>query len=300
MLKKYIVKEKNAQMRLDKFLKSYNDDMSRTLISTLIDNGSVTVNGKPSKPSYMTVCEDEIHMEIPEAKDSTLEAVDMNLNIVYEDNDVAVVEKPTGIVVHPAAGTGDNTLVNGLLYEMEELGGIKGEVRPGIVHRIDKDTSGLLMVAKNDKAVDSLCEQLKNHTVNRLYVGLVVGVIQEEKGRIDAPIGRDPNDRKKMAVIENGKNAVTNFRVLERYKKFTLVEFKLETGRTHQIRVHMKYIGYPLVGDPQYGLKKLVEPTGQFLHAKTIGFTHPVTGQYLEFNSDLPDYFKNYLNNLEK
>ncbi len=300
MLKKYIVKEKNASMRLDKFLKSYNDDMSRTLISTLIDNGSVTVNGNPSKPSYMTAINDEIHMEIPEAKESTLEAVDMNLNIVYEDNDVAVVEKPTGVVVHPAAGTSDNTLVNGLLYEMEELGGIKGEVRPGIVHRIDKDTSGLLMVAKNDKAVDSLCEQLKNHTVNRLYVGLVVGVIQEEKGRIDAPIGRDPNDRKKMAVIENGKNAVTNFRVLERFKKFTLVEFKLETGRTHQIRVHMKYIGYPLVGDPQYGLKKLVEPTGQFLHAKTIGFIHPVTGQYIEFDSELPDYFKDYLNKLEK
>lgn len=300
MTKTLIVKEDEQGIRLDKYLKIYNEDLSRTLISSYIDDGYVLVNGKVIKPSYKTALGDTIEISEPEKKETDLVAQDLGLEIVYEDNDVAVVEKPTGIVVHPAAGNEDNTLVNGLLYELDDLSGIKGEVRPGIVHRIDKDTSGLLMIAKNDKAHESLADQLKNHTVNRLYVGLVFGVIQEEKGRIDAPIGRDPSDRKKMAVVKDGKRAVTNFRVIERYKKFTLVEFKLETGRTHQIRVHMRYIGYPLVGDPQYGPKKLIEPTGQYLHAKTLGFVHPKTNEYMEFNSELPDYFKEYLDKLEK
>ncbi|MGM9971973.1 MAG: RluA family pseudouridine synthase [Anaeroplasmataceae bacterium] len=300
MINKYIIDDSLKGIRLDKALKSLNNDMSRTLLSNLIASGNVKVNNKVSKPSYITNLGDEITVEIEEAKETTLEAQNLNLNIVYEDNDVAVVDKPTGLVVHPAAGNKDNTLVNGLLYELDDFSGIKGEIRPGIVHRIDKDTSGLLMIAKNDMAMENLSEQLKNHTVNRLYVGLACGVIEEAKGRIDAPIGRDPSDRKKMAVVKDGKKAITNFRVLERYKKFTLVEFKLETGRTHQIRVHMKYIGHPLVGDIQYGPKKLISETGQYLHAKTLGFIHPTTKEYMEFNSELPSYFKEYLATLEK
>ncbi len=294
------VNENDAGQRLDKYLKNNISDMSRTQISSFIDKSLCTVNGNTAKSSYVVAKDDEIILEVPEAKDVEIEAQDMNLNIVYEDEDVLVVDKPSGMVVHPAAGNTDQTLVNGLLYEVDSLGGIKGELRPGIVHRIDKNTSGLLMVAKNDYALNNLQEQLKEHSVNRRYIGLVVGTITEEKGRIDAPIGRDPQDRKKMAVVRDGKNAITNFIVLERYKKFTLCEFKLETGRTHQIRVHMKYIGHPLVGDPEYGNKKLIDENGQYLHAAVLGFVHPRTGKYLEFRSELPDYFKEYLNNLEK
>ncbi len=300
MLRKYIVASKDKGVRLDKYLKSYNDDVSRAFITNLINDSKILVNNNPSKASYL-VCEgDVIDILETKPKDMELKAQDLNLNIVYEDDTVVVVDKPTGMVVHPAAGNLDNTLVNGLLYEVDDLQGIKGEVRPGIVHRIDKNTSGLLMVAKNDLAVKDLEEQLKNHTVTRLYVGLVAGVISEDRGRIDAPIGRDPNDRKKMAVVKDGKPAITNFKVLERYKKATLCEFKLETGRTHQIRVHMKYIGHPLVGDPEYGNKKLVSETGQYLHAKVLGFIHPKTKKYMEFTSELPEYFTQYLNTLEK
>lgn len=299
MIKKYIVKDKNAGIRLDKFIKSFNDDMSRTLISSYIDSGDCTVNGKKVKPSYITVEEDYIELNIKEAEAVEIKAQDLNLDIVYEDDDVLVVDKPSGMVVHPAAGNQESTLVNGLLYEVDDLA-VKGEIRPGIVHRIDKNTSGLLMVAKNDYSLNDLQEQLKDHSVNRLYVGLVVGTIVEEKGRIDAPIGRDPEDRKKMAVVKDGKNAITNFRVLERYKNATLCEFKLETGRTHQIRVHMKYIGHPLVGDPEYGPRKLIAETGQYLHAKLIGFVHPKTKKYMEFESNLPAYFEDYLKTLEK
>ncbi len=300
MLKKYIVSNKNDGQRLDKFLKSYNDDISRSYIASLINDNKILVNNKPSKASYIVCDGDVIDLLETGPKEIEVKAQNLNLNIVYEDDDILVVDKPTGMVVHPACGNYENTLVNGLLYEVDDLKGIKGEVRPGIVHRIDKDTSGLLMVAKNDMAVKSLEEQLKAHTVNRLYYGLVSGVIPEERGRIDAPIGRDPIDRKKMAVVKEGKDAVTNFRVVERFKKFTLCEFKLETGRTHQIRVHMKYIGYPLVGDPQYGSKKLISETGQYLHAGVLGFIHPKTKEYMEFRSELPEYFKNYLNTLEK
>ena len=300
MLRKYIVASKDKGVRLDKYLKSYNDDVSRAFITNLINDSKILVNNNPSKASYL-VCEgDVIDILETKPKDMELKAQDLNLNIVYEDDTVVVVDKPTGMVVHPAAGNLDNTLVNGLLYEVLDLQGIKGEVRPGIVHRIDKNTSGLLMVAKNDLAVKDLEEQLKNHTVTRLYVGLVAGVISEDRGRIDAPIGRDPMDRKNMAVVKDGKPAITNFKVLERYKKATLCEFKLETGRTHQIRVHMKYIGHPLVGDPEYGNKKLVSETGQYLHAKVLGFIHPKTKEYMEFTSELPEYFTQYLNTLEK
>ncbi len=300
MLKKYIVSKNDSGVRLDKYLKQYNDDLSRSYITNLIDNNKILVNNEVTKPSYIVCANDTIDCLETEVKELDVKAEDLNLNIVYEDEDVLVVDKPTGMVVHPAAGNHEGTLVNGLLYQVSDLSGIKNEVRPGIVHRIDKNTSGLLMVAKNDLAVKNLEEQLKNHTVTRLYVGLVSGVISEERGRIDAPIGRDKDDRKKMAVTKDGKQAITNFKVLERYKKFTLCEFKLETGRTHQIRVHMKYIGHPLVGDPEYGNKKLISETGQYLHAKVLGFKHPRTGEYLEFTSELPEYFKEYLNTLEK
>lgn len=300
MKKIFKVSDEDSSIRLDKYLKSKNEEMSRTQISFLIDNGFILVNNNKSKPSYIVNPLDEITMIIEEAKEVEIEATNLNLDIIYEDEDLLVVNKPSGMVVHPACGNYENTLVNGLLYEVDDLKGIKGEVRPGIVHRIDKDTSGLLMVAKNDYSMEKLQDQLKNHTVNRIYIGLVFGVIEEQKGRIDAPIGRDPNDRKKMTVIKDGKNAITNFNVIQRFKKYTLVEFKLETGRTHQIRVHMKYIGYPLVGDPLYGPKKLVSETGQYLHAKLLGFIHPRKNEYMEFTSDIPDYFKSYLDTLEK
>ena len=300
MLKKYIVKNVSSDLRLDKYLKSYNDDLSRAYITSLINDGKILVNGSISKPSYIVQDNDVIDCLETKKEEVDIVPEDLNLKIVYEDEDVVVVDKPTGMVVHPAAGNYSKTLVNGLLYEIDDLKGIKGEIRPGIVHRIDKNTSGLLMVAKNDMSVKDLEEQLKEHSVNRLYIGLVSGVISEERGRIFAPIGRDPDDRKKMAVVKDGKNAITNFRVLERYKKFTLCEFKLETGRTHQIRVHMKYIGHPLVGDIEYGSKKLASETGQYLHAAVLGFIHPRTKEYMEFKSELPDYFKSYLDLLEK
>lgn len=300
MKKEYKVKENEAGIRIDKYLSNKLSDTSRTLITSMINDGLVTLNSKPTKPSYKVEVNDVIYLETKEATDVDIKPEDLKLDIIYSDDDVAIINKPSGMVVHPAIGNTEGTLVNGLMYELDDFSGIKGEIRPGIVHRIDKNTSGLLMIAKNDYAHEFLSNQLKEHSVNRIYVGLVYGVISENLGRIEAPIGRDPKDRKKMAVVEDGKKAITNFKVIERYKKFTLVEFKLETGRTHQIRVHMKYIGYPLVGDPEYGPKKLVEETGQFLHAKTLGFIHPKTKKYMEFSVDIPPYFKDYLDKLEK
>jgi 23S rRNA pseudouridine1911/1915/1917 synthase len=224
----------------------------------------------------------------------------MDLDIVHEDDYVIVVNKPSGMVVHPAPGSMSGTLVNGLMAQAKNLSGINGVLRPGIVHRIDKDTSGLLMVAKNDLAHESLVNQLVEKTVTRRYIALVHGVIPHDTGTIDAPIGRDPKDRKKMTVIEGGKHAVTHFKVLRRFKDFTLIECRLETGRTHQIRVHMKYIGYPLAGDPQYGPRKTIGGEhGQFLHAAILGFDHPKTGEYLEFSTPLPSYFEEALESLE-
>ncbi len=286
-------------VRLDKALATILKDKSRNNLLLLIKDGKVLVNGKIEKPSLKLKTGDSIEIEEPEVKDLDLKAEDLKLDIVYEDEYVAVINKPKGMVVHPGAGVNEGTLVNGLLYEMDDLSEINGVLRPGIVHRIDKDTTGLLMIAKNDIAMHSLTEQLKDHACKREYVALVYGVITEDKGRINAPIKRSKDDRKKMAVDKEGKEAITNFEVLKRYKDFTLVKCKLETGRTHQIRVHFEYIGHPLVGDKTYGRRKVIGDQGQFLHAKTIGFIHPKTNEWMEFDSELPDYFKDFLESLE-
>jgi 23S rRNA pseudouridine1911/1915/1917 synthase len=299
MAQKIIVDSNIEGMRLDKALSTVLPQ-SRTQIESFIKDGKITVNNKVVKGSYKLVLNDEILIEEVEEKQLNLAKENLHLDIVYEDDDVAIVNKPSGMVVHPAAGNEEHTLVNGLLYQMDIKASINGVFRPGIVHRIDKDTSGLLMIAKNDKAMESLSNQLKEHTCHRVYVGLVYGVIGENEGKIIAPIGRSISDRKKMTVTSSGKDAVTHFRVLQRYLDNTLCEFKLETGRTHQIRVHMKYIGHPLVGDPQYGPRHVIGNNGQFLHAKTIGFIHPTTGKYMEFTSELPQYFTDYLQTLKK
>lgn len=299
-MKKYIITEELAKTRLDKALKTLLPDKSRSYLSKCIEEGKILVNGKSSNQSYTVKLNDEISVANLDQKPLEIEAKDLNLDIVYEDDDVAIVNKPKGMVVHPAAGNYDNTLVQGLLYELDDLATINGVVRPGIVHRIDKDTTGLLMIAKNDKASLSLTEQLKNHTCKRRYQALVYGTIVENKGKINAPIGRSKDDRKKMAVVADGKQAITHFTVVKRYKGFTLIECQLETGRTHQIRVHLDYIGHPLVGDTTYGRRKVIGDQGQFLHAKIIGFNHPTTNQWMEFNSDLPEYFVEHLKTLEE
>ena len=295
---KVIIDEKNANIRLDKALSNILTDKSRNYIEHLLDEGLITVNCNIEKPSYKVKVNDEIEYTIKE-ESLELEAEDLGLEIVYEDDYVAVVNKPKGMSVHPGAGINEGTLVNGLLYELDSLSTINGVVRPGIVHRIDKDTTGLLMIAKNDEASKSLTEQLSKHECNRVYNALVYGVINESKGRINAPIGRSEDDRKKMAVRKDGKEAITNFKVLKRFKDFTFIECKLETGRTHQIRVHLEYIGHPLVGDRVYGRRKVIGDQGQFLHAKTIGFRHPKTNEWMEFDSELPDYFKEFMDTLE-
>ena len=298
-MNKIIIDETNSGVRIDKVLVSYIDK-SRTQIADLIKDGYILVNGKTVKSNYKVELNDEIEVLEKEVQDLSLTKEDMNLEIVYEDSDVAVVNKPSGMVVHPAAGNQEHTLVNGLLAQMDITSSINGVARPGIVHRIDKDTSGLLMIAKNDKAMESLSNQLKEHTCNRIYVGLVYGLIGEDTGKIIAPIARSKDDRKKMAIDKDGKEAITHFRVLKRYMGYTLCEFKLETGRTHQIRVHMKYINHPLVGDPVYGPRHIIGEHGQFLHAKTIGFVHPTTNEYMEFTSELPEYFNEFLKTLEE
>ena len=298
-MNKIIIDETNSGVRIDKVLVSYIDK-SRTQIADLIKDGYILVNGKTVKSNYKVELNDEIEVLEKEVQDLSLTKEDMNLEIVYEDSDVAVINKPSGMVVHPAAGNQEHTLVNGLLAQMDITSSINGVARPGIVHRIDKDTSGLLMIAKNDKAMESLSNQLKEHTCNRIYVGLVYGLIGEDTGKIIAPIARSKDDRKKMAIDKDGKEAITHFRVLKRYMGYTLCEFKLETGRTHQIRVHMKYINHPLVGDPVYGPRHIIGEHGQFLHAKTIGFVHPTTNEYMEFTSELPEYFNEFLKTLEE
>lgn len=286
-------------VRIDKALALKLNNLTRNHILKLIDSDKIKVNGESCKPSYKLVLDDEITVEDEEPKELELKKEDLDLDIVYQDSDVLVINKPKGMVVHPGAGVSEHTLVNGLLYEVDDLATINGVVRPGIVHRIDKDTSGLLMIAKNDKASLSLTEQLKNHECKRIYHALVHGEINEERGRINAPIARSKDDRKKMAVDKDGKVAITNFRVLKRFKNYTYIECKLETGRTHQIRVHLSYIGYPLVGDQVYGRRK-TEDGGQFLHAKTIGFIHPTTNEWMEFDSELPEYFINFMGNLDE
>jgi 23S rRNA pseudouridine1911/1915/1917 synthase len=276
--------------RIDKFLSETSEDWSRSQIQKWIKEGHLEVNGEIVKRNYRLSADDELKLKVPPPVELQIQPQAMDLEIVFEDQDVVVIDKPRGIVVHPGAGHYTGTLVNGLLAHCHDLSGINGVLRPGIVHRIDKDTSGLLMVAKNDKAHMSLAEQLKEHTVNRKYIALVHGEIPHETGTIDAPIGRDPKNRQQMAIVfERGKNAVTHFAVMERFNQYTLIELKLETGRTHQIRVHMKYIGYPLVGDPKYGPKNPFQINGQALHAAVLGFIHPRTEEYMEFSSDLPD-----------
>ncbi|PGU86015.1 RluA family pseudouridine synthase [Bacillus cereus] len=292
------VEQKNE--RIDKFVAGINNEWSRTQVQQWIKDDVVTVNGKAVKGNYKVKEEDEITVTIPEPEELDIQPEDLNLEIYYEDADVLVVNKPRGMVVHPAPGHTSGTLVNGLMHHCTDLSGINGVMRPGIVHRIDKDTSGLLMVAKNDMAHESLVNQLVAKTVTRRYKAIVHGVIPHDKGTIDAPIARDKKERQSMTVDENGKNAVTHFQVLERFKDFTLVECRLETGRTHQIRVHMKYIGYPLAGDPKYGPKKTLDMNGQALHAGILGFDHPRTGEYIQFEAPIPEVFEDVLNILRK
>ncbi|OJG79143.1 RluA family pseudouridine synthase [Enterococcus pallens] len=275
-------------------------DYSRSQIQQWIKDGQVSVAEQPIKANYKVSKGDQILIRIPEPEELELLPEDLQLDIVYEDEDVVVVNKPQGMVVHPSAGHSHGTLVNGLLHQIKNLSTINDVVRPGIVHRIDKDTSGLLMVAKNDQAHEALAKQLKDKTSLRKYVALVHGEISHEKGRIEAPIGRSKVDRKMQAVIEGGKEAVTHFEVLERFTDFTLIELQLETGRTHQIRVHMQYIGYPVAGDPLYGPKKTLKGNGQFLHAKLLGFTHPKTGESLVFEAPLPEIFQKTLQQLRE
>ncbi len=287
-------------IRLDKELDQHFPDLSRTLIQDYIKKGLVTVNGKKEKASFKLKENDLIEVTIPENENMDIEPENIPLDIVYEDHDVIVVNKPSGMIVHPSQGIVSGTLVNALLYHCHDLSGINGVNRPGIVHRIDKETSGLLMVAKNDVAHRSLTEQLKEHSVTRRYIALVHGNIPHEFGKINAPIGRDRTNRQNMTVTkENSKEAITNFKVLERYDDMTLIECRLETGRTHQIRVHMAYIGYPVYGDPKYGYKRDDQSHGQYLHAKVLGFIHPTTGEYLEFDSELPDYFQDKIKELK-
>lgn len=291
MTDKLIVNDLDNGVRIDQYLSKKEDlNYTRSKIQKLIDNKLITVNNKVVKNSYK-VCNNDI-IEIGTLKEETdIKPEKMQIDIVYEDNDVIVVNKKSGVVVHPGSGNYTGTLVNGILHYSKNLSSINGEFRPGIVHRIDKDTSGLLLVAKNNEAHLSLAKQLKDKTITRKYIALVEGVINHDTGSIDAPIGRDINDRKKMTVTStNSKDAITHFRVIDRYKKATLIECKLETGRTHQIRVHMKYIGHPVINDPVYGKKKSSD-FGQMLHAKTIGFIHPKTNEYLEFDSELPKEF---------
>lgn len=285
--------------RIDKVLGHHLKQFSRSQIQKWVTDGNVTVNGQPVKPKYKLAVGDQVVVSPEAPQKIDLEPENIPLDIVYEDDDVLVVNKPQGMVVHPAPGHPNHTLVNALLYH-SPLSTINGEFRPGIVHRIDKDTSGLLMVAKNDMAHRSLAAQLKAKTNQREYVALVHGVIKQEAGTIDAPIGRSRKDRKKQAIVSDGRHAVTHFKVLKRYRHYTLVSCRLETGRTHQIRVHMKSIGHPLAGDPLYGPRKTLPGKGQYLHARELGFKHPRTGKQLLFTAPLPDYFQRMLDHLDR
>ncbi len=293
----------DAASRLDKFISENCDLFTRSAAAKIIEDGGVAVNGKQVSKNYKIKDGDQIVLTMPELKVLTCQAQNIPLDIVYEDGDLLVVNKPKGMVVHPAAGNYDNTLVNALLYHCgDSLSGINGVIRPGIVHRIDKDTSGLLIVAKNDFAHVALAEQIKEHSFHRAYEAVVYGNIKEDEGTVCQPIGRNPKDRKKMAVtMKNSKNAVTHYSVLERFGDFTHIRCVLETGRTHQIRVHMAYIGHPLAGDTVYGPRKAItQLNGQCLHAREIGFVHPRTGEQMLFTSELPEYFSTFLNKLKK
>jgi len=289
----------DGPQRVDKFIAS-NTNKSRGEVQKYFTESTVLINGKVAKPSQSVKSGDLVEFETLEIVESTIEKQNIPLDIVYEDSDVIVVNKPSGMVVHPANGHYKDTLVNALMYHCTDLSTINGEIRPGIVHRIDKDTSGLLVACKNDLAHNSIAAQLKAKTSTRKYIAIVYGNFEHNYGKIDAPIARDPQNRLKMAVVKGGKESITTFKVLERYGDFTLLELKLETGRTHQIRVHMAYIGHPVLGDPLYGPKKIIGINGQYLHAKTLGFVHPRTNEYMEFTSELPDFFQEMIEEIKK
>ena len=297
-----ITNENDIGTRIDKYLSNSIEGKSRSFIQGLVDSNSVLVNEKEVKSNYKLRQSDEITVIMPEPIELDVKPEKIDLNIVYEDKDIIVLNKPQGVVVHPAPGNYTGTLVNGLLYHCKDLSGINGVIRPGIVHRIDKDTSGILVIAKNDESHNILAEQFKEHSIKREYYALVEGKFNNLEGTIDKPIGRNKKDRLKMAIVDDGKRAVTHYNVLEQYNNGTsLIKCRLETGRTHQIRVHMASIGHPLVGDPIYGLKKQrFKLQGQVLHAKTLGFIHPTTKEYIEFDSELPKYYLELLNYLRK
>ena len=292
----------DSGLRIDKYLSSVNEQLSRSYIQKLLKSGLVLVDGKPVKASYQVDEGDVISLDIPEAVEPEIEPENMDLDILYEDQDVILVNTPKGMVVHPAAGHYSHTLVNGLMYHCkDQLSGINGVMRPGIVHRIDMDTTGVIIACKNDMAHNSIAAQLKEHSITRRYQAIVHGVLKDDAGTIEGPIGRHPTDRKKMSInYNNGKSAVTHYKVLKRFRQYTHVECRLETGRTHQIRVHMASIGHPLLGDLVYGPGKCPIPglQGQTLHAGVLGFIHPRTGEYMEFTAPLPEYFAKLLNTL--
>jgi len=294
------VEESNSGIRLDKFLTQCLEEKSRSYIQGIIEKENASVQGMVKKSNYIVKYGDIVYITIPDPEELNLKAEDIPLDILYEDSDIIVVNKKQGMVVHPASGVYSGTLVNALLNHCRDLSGINGILRPGIVHRIDKDTSGVIVVAKNDNSHNLLASQLKEHSMTRVYYALVEGVLKNDEGIIDTNLGRHPVEKIKISVVKEGKNAVTHYRVIKRYKANTLVECTLETGRTHQIRVHMAYIGHPLVGDPVYGFKKQrFNLEGQLLHAKKLGFIHPTLNKYMEFDAPLPNYFQKVLSVLE-
>ena len=301
MKKQFIVTEQNMNQRLDMYIASLDLDLSRSMAQKIIENGQVLVNGKVPKASYKTKLGDKIEIELLEPKETNLEAQDIPLDIIYEDGDILVVNKPKGMVVHPGNGNPDGTLANAVLNHCKEnLSGIGGEIRPGIVHRLDKDTSGLIVIAKNDKAHINLSKQIQDRKVKKIYTALVRGIIPEDAATINMPIGRSNTDRKKMAVRKDGKEAITHLKVITRYEKYTLIRVKIDTGRTHQIRVHMAEIGYPVVGDEVYSNgKNEFNVHGQMLHSTSLDFVHPITGKQMHFEAPLPKYFEDVLNKLD-
>ena len=299
----YTVEKNESGTRIDRYLAEKDSGFSRSFIQKLLKDGQVTVGGKPAKSNYKVREDDSIHLEVPDSSEPDIVPEDIPLDILYEDEDVLIVNKPKGMVVHPAAGHYQGTLVNAVMAHCgDSLSGINGVMRPGIVHRIDKDTTGALLVCKNDTAHRDLAEQLKDHSIRRRYRAVVQGNLKDDEGTIEGPIGRHPTDRKKMAINhKNGKDAVTHYKVLERFGQATYVECRLETGRTHQIRVHMASIGHPLLGDTVYGSSRNpYHLEGQALHAMILGFVHPRTGEYMEFTAPLPEYFVKLLSKLRK
>ena len=298
----FIVEDTADNIRIDKYLKELLPDQSRSYIQKLLKDGHILVNNSIIKPNYKVKADDRIQIDIPEPIEANIEAENIPLDVIYEDNDVLIVNKSKEMVVHPAPGNYSGTLVNALMYHCKDsLSNINGVLRPGIVHRIDKNTTGCLIVCKNDQSHNFIADQLSEHSINRIYTGIVYGVLDADEGTIDEPIARDKHDRKRMSVNLDGKRAITHYKVLKRFRDYTLVQFKLETGRTHQIRVHMAHINHPLLGDDQYGRQKCkFNLTGQCLHAKTIGFIHPSTKEYVEFEVGEPEYFKHLLDILEE